>query len=256
MEALCDLLFELSNEDRLRILFELDKETLKLSHISKRLDFTVQETSRNIARLVEARLVTRTTDGAYEISPYGVQAIKLLPGYQFLTKNTDYFYKHPLGIPQEFASRIGELIECKPVSQLLDVFTNVERILGEAEEYYVYIGEPLSMSAGITLARDALDRGIKGWGIEPKGYERPAQLIESVPEEVWKEIRAHSIKGNLKNKTLDTFEVTMCMNEKEVAILNFLNPVTGFEYNGFTSTDCNTVKWCKEIFDYYWEKAL
>ena len=45
------------------------------------------------------------------------------------------------------------------------------------------------------------------------------------------------------------------MNEKEVATLNFLNPGGEFEYFGFTSTDRKAVEWCKDLFEYYWEKV-
>ncbi len=256
MEQLCNLLFELSNEDRLKILFELQKENLKLSHLSKRLDFTAQETSRNIARLVEAKLVTRTTDGSYEISPYGVQAIRLIPAYQFLSENSDYFYEHTLqNLPDQFVSRIGELSQCKQVAQLLDVFGNIERVFKEAEEYYLYIGEPLGMSSTILLVVEALDRGVKARGIEPAGYEWPPEIRESVPEESWLELGKHKAEKSLQQKHQSKFDITFLMNEKEIAILNFLNPTGEFEYMGFTSTDKRAVQWCKDIFEYYWERV-
>lgn len=256
MERLCDLLFELSNEDRLKILDELRKENLKLSHISQRLDFTAQETSRNIARLVKAKLVTRTTDGSYEISPYGIQAMRLIPSYQFLSQNADYFYEHTLeNLPDKFVSRIGELIECKPITQLLDVFGNIERVFKEAEEYYLYIGEPLGLSSTLLLVREALDRGVKARGIEPLGYEWPAEIWESVPEETWLQLRKHQVEGSLQQRYQSKFDITFLMNEKEVATLNFLNPTGEFEYFGFTSTDIKAVEWCRDIFEYYWARV-
>ena len=256
MERLCDLLFELSNEDRLKILSELQKENLKLSHISQRLNFTAQETSRNIARLVETRLVTRTTDGSYEISPYGVQAMRLIPAYQFLSKYSDYFYEHTLeNLPDKFVSRIGELNGCKPITQLLDVFGNIERVFREAEEYYLYIGEPLGLSSTLLLVRDALDRGVKARGIEPIDYEWPTEIRESVPEETWLQIGKHKTEGSLMQKYQRRFDITFLMNEKEVATLNFLNPTGEFEYFGFTSTDKKAVEWCRDIFEYYWARV-
>jgi len=65
MEALCDLLFELSNDDRLSILFELQKEPSKISNLSKVLDFTPQATTRNVTRLVEIGLVRRNESSDY-----------------------------------------------------------------------------------------------------------------------------------------------------------------------------------------------
>ena len=46
MENLCSLLFELSGEDRLRILHQLDKKAMNVTHLSKELDLTKQEVSR------------------------------------------------------------------------------------------------------------------------------------------------------------------------------------------------------------------
>ncbi|MCW4011578.1 MAG: hypothetical protein NWF07_01160 [Candidatus Bathyarchaeota archaeon] len=255
MEKLCDLLFELSNEDRLRILDELRKENLKLSHISQRLNFTAQETSRNIARLVDARLVTRTIDGSYEITPYGIQSMRLITAYQFLSNNADYFYEHTLeALPDKFVSRIGELKECKPITQLLDVFGNIERVFKEAEEYYIYIGEPLGLSSTPLLVEEALDRGIKARGIEPLGYEWPDEIRESVPMETWLSIGKHKTEGSLLQKYQSKFNLTFLMNEKEVATLNFLKPSGEFEYFGFTSTDPKAVEWCKDVFEYYWSR--
>jgi predicted transcriptional regulator len=256
LERLCDLLFELSNEDRLKILEELRKENLKLSHISQRLDYTAQETSRNIARLVDAKLVTRTTDGSYEISPYGIQSMRLIKAYQFLSTNSDYFYEHTLEkLPDKYVLRIGELNECKPITQLLDVFGNIERVFKEAEEYYLYIGEPLGLSSTLMLVEEALDRGVKARGIEPIDYEWPTEIRESVPAETWLNIAKHKTKGDLVQKYQSKFNITFLMNEKEVATLNFLKPSGEFEYFGFTSDDEKTVEWCKDVFEYYWSRV-
>ena len=52
---------------------------------------------------------------------------------------------------------------------------------------------------------------------------------------------------------MEKFDVTFILNEKEVAILNFLGLSGEFEYFGFTSTDEKAVEWCKDLFEYYWE---
>ena len=182
MEKLCDLLFELSNEDRLRILFELEKENLKLSHLSKRLDFTVQETSRNLARLYQAQLVNRNAEGSYEITSYGHQSIRMLSGYQFLSMHSDYFSGHELtNLPQKFLTRFGELIDCQPLYQLMEAFALIEKMLEEAEEYYFYIAkEPLVSGSGILLARNALDKGVKGKGIEHIDFVPSEKIMQQV----------------------------------------------------------------------------
>ena len=50
MENLCDLLFEVSNKDRLRILLQLDEEAMNVTRLSRELGLTTQESSRHLAR--------------------------------------------------------------------------------------------------------------------------------------------------------------------------------------------------------------
>lgn len=54
MENLCGLLFELSSAERMNMLNSLRNERLKLSHLAKRLDMTVTETSRHLQRLSDS----------------------------------------------------------------------------------------------------------------------------------------------------------------------------------------------------------
>ncbi len=51
MENLCDLLFEVSNEDRLRILLRLDEDAMNVTRLSRGLGLITQEFNRNLARL-------------------------------------------------------------------------------------------------------------------------------------------------------------------------------------------------------------
>jgi DNA-binding transcriptional ArsR family regulator len=64
MEDLCNLLFEVSNEDRLRILLQLDKEALNATNLSKELDLTIQESSRHLSRLSRVKLIQKDVEGA------------------------------------------------------------------------------------------------------------------------------------------------------------------------------------------------
>lgn len=86
MEPLRNLLFELAGEDRLNILLELKNKPLKLSDLSKKLYFTIQETSRNISRLTEAKLIIKEADGCFRLTPYGEETLDLLAGFNFLSR--------------------------------------------------------------------------------------------------------------------------------------------------------------------------
>ena len=91
MERLCRLLFELSSSERMNIMLEIQKQRLKMSHISRKLDMTVTETSRHLQRLGEARLIERDVEGLYGLTPFGVHVLSLLSGLGFVSRYRDYF---------------------------------------------------------------------------------------------------------------------------------------------------------------------
>ena len=104
METFNTLLFELSSVDRLDIMLLLKKTPLKLSHLSAS-RFTVQETSRNVERLAEAKLITKDVDALFHLTPYGAETLSQLSGLRFLFKNREYFTTHTTNeLPRLFES--------------------------------------------------------------------------------------------------------------------------------------------------------
>ena len=109
-EQLCDFYFELSNEDRLRILNLLTKKPMKLTNLAKSLDISNQECSRHLQRLTEADIIDKNTEGNYELTNYGSISLILQENQRFITEYREYFNEHNvLGLPREYLSRIGEL---------------------------------------------------------------------------------------------------------------------------------------------------
>ena len=98
MDDLCDLLFELSSNERMNIMLKLLQEKLRLSHISQKLDMTVTEASRHLQRLSDVQLVHKEVDGRFSPTKYGEQAIMLLSNLTFLSKNKQYFLEHDVSI--------------------------------------------------------------------------------------------------------------------------------------------------------------
>ena len=126
-EPLCDLFFELSNEVRLDIIRLIEGKPSKLSQIAKELDLPVQEVSRQLARLLKVRLIAKNPEGFYLVSPQGRNVIRLLPGFMFLSKNSDYLDKNSLdNVPSSFMGRIGELVVSTIVEEIMNTFVSVE----------------------------------------------------------------------------------------------------------------------------------
>jgi predicted transcriptional regulator len=137
----------------------------------------------------------------------------------------------------------------------MDTFGIIEKILREVEDYYLYItNETLSTASGYQLSLRAHDSGVQGKGIKPTGFTRSRILSDNIPEEVWKEIGSYKTKGSLENRYLERIDFALFMSEKEV-LFDFPDNDGNFDYMGFTSTDDKAVEWCKDVFNYYWERA-
>lgn len=257
MERLCNLFFELSNEDRLGIMLKLLDEPMRLTQISKEFDLSVQEASRQLARLSGIDLVTKNADGFYVLQPYGKHSIRLFPGFQFLTENVEYFTTHTLDfLPEMFMNRIGELQGCTPLNALMTSMSKVGDLVEDAEEYFWYMSdERLVTSNSYDRGIEVMDKGIQFKYLEPVGYHPPMELLRQMPPGVREGYDRHRAQGTIVSRSLEKIDITIYMNEKEVGILAFPTNTGEFDYLGFSSKDPKVLKWCKDIFNYYWEQS-
>ncbi len=252
MKKFSSLLFELSSTDRLDILFLLQKIPLKLSHISKKLDFTVQETSRNITRLGEAKMISKDVDGAFHLTPYGEEALNLLSGFQFLFKNKEYLLTHVLTeLPARFRASLGVLEGCEFVNDVMVAFHNVENMIAKAREF-VWILTNQVLASTIPYLAQAVERGTDFRLMMPKDYMPAKDVRELVSNPAFKKAsRAKKLESRFLNKV----DVFLCLSEKEVAALAFPNLEGRLDYIGFKSKNETVVDWSKALYAYYWEKA-
>ena len=61
---------------------------------------------------------------------------------------------------------------------------------------------------------------------------------------------------NFEFRVLDEIPLLLQMNEKGVALLAFPNRENVIDFMGFNATDSRSIQWCKDIFNYYWDKAI
>lgn len=252
MNDFSSLLFELSSVDRLNILMLLKKTPLKLSHISSKLDFTVQETSRNITRLSEAKLITKDVDGAFHLTPYGEEALNLLSGFKFLFKNKAYFLTHTLvEFPKQFRASLGVLDSFEFVNDVMVTFHNIENMIARAEEF-VWILTNQVLASTIPNLVQALERGAEFRLLMPKDYSPSKEMREIVANPVFEKAFRNKKLGS---KFLNKVDVFLCVSEKEVSVLAFPNVEGKLDYVGFRAETELGVEWAKMLYSYYWDKA-
>jgi predicted transcriptional regulator len=239
MEALCDLLFELSNEERLKILLELEKGPKNLTSIAKNLDSTNQGTSRNIARLIQTSLITRNPDGDYSLTPYGSDSLRLLSSYEFLSRNRQYFLSHDASVlPYQFVNRLGEL---SVSSFSADFITN--RVLEvemekQAEEYVYSMSIQFNVNSPPYII-EKLKHGVKCRSIFPETIVPPPGFRPA---------------AGVDRRLLPKVQVDITLTDKSAM---FGLPTLGGKMDGenFVSEDSKFRGWCLDLFNYYWDQG-
>ena len=252
MENYSSLLFELASVDRLDIMFLLKKTPLKLSHISNKLNFTVQETSRNMARLSEAELITKDVDGAFHLTPYGEEALNLLSGFRFLFDNRKYFAAHTLReLPQEFRDSLGMLEGSEFIGDVMVGFHNIERLIANAGEH-VWILTNQILASTIPYLMQAVERGTEFRLLMPKDYLPSKDIREIVLNPAFEKAAR---TRRLQIRYLDKIDAFLCLSEKEASAIGFPNPEGKLDYIGFNSKNTTATQWTKALFTHFWDKA-
>lgn len=228
---------------------------MNVTLLSKRLDLSLTETSRHISRLSDELILIRDSKGIYHPSDFGKALVSQLRGLKFVTNHREYFNAHMMEhIPEEFRVRLGELENSKVVNDIAMTFFNIGRMMKEAEEYFWNITDHYLMSTTPLVKRVAYE-GLKARSIDQKGYVFPPEMKETVLEEEIKAAYEAKKRGNIEMRVLDKIDVFLWMSEKEVAALAFPSSDGRFDYMGFTSKDELMMKWCRDLFLHYWEKA-
>jgi predicted transcriptional regulator len=236
MERLSKLLFELSNENRLSIIGELEKGAMKLTALSRKLEFTVQETSRHLSRLSGASLVMKDVDGSYHITPLGKQTMEHLSGLHT-----------PSLLPREFASRLGDLVKCGFSDNVMQSFGTAESMIKTAEEY-IWIASDYVLSSTLPLIEDAVGRGLEFKTILPDSL-----ILSAFTESYGIPFSSHR-QERTEHRTLKKIDTILVLSERE-AVVTFPTIEGKMDYLGFLATNELGHKWCKDLFRYYWEAA-
>ncbi len=86
LEHLAELLFILASRDRLTLLCEIGVEKRRSSQLTAKLSATPQETSKHLARLRDAKLIEKDSEGSFGLTAFGKIIVNLLPSIRFLTE--------------------------------------------------------------------------------------------------------------------------------------------------------------------------
>ena len=255
---LCRLLFELSSDDRLNILRELKKEAASVTELSKLLDLTTQESSRQVFRLKQAGLLLKDQRGFYRLTSYAELVLKQLEGLSFVSRYKEYFRKHSLArMPEDLVIQIGEISEATYLSNMSQALYGVERLIKEARDYIWLISDQISFGVFCELGK-ALERGTRNRAIQTKGFVYLPSIVRDYfqyyEEHITSIERRSWNTGALEDRLVSQVDLFLLVSEKEAAVA-FPSNSGEFDYLTFSGSERRFHNWCSNTFEYYWSKA-
>ena len=241
-EGIESLFFELASESRMSILRELNKKSLKMHDLGRKLDLTTTETFRQLQRLSKTSFVTKNVDGTYSLTPFGKLVLVLSPSFEFIMKHKQYFLEHDIWqLPPEFIFRIGELNGGNLKTELFDVVKLVEEMIKDAQEHIWTLTSQVFVSHGRAV-EERFREGVKFRSLHPKAM-------------VSTEIDYPEFKHCIERRYLPQTSEVIVITEKEAMIALPLiggNP----DIAAFFGKDPSFKKWVTDLYLYYWEQGV
>ena len=254
MSAVCDLFFELSHENRMKILMllkNLDEENL--TKISKEMEVSTQEVYRHISRLVESRLLIKTLAGNYELSFYGKLVLEMVPGYKFLAEHSDYFQNHDTTmLPQDFILSLSKLNDSIYFEHVLLTLNKINSVIENADEYLWAITDRLSMNQ-VDIIVKSLKKDVTHKIIEPVNWEPSPDLDNYYTEGVIQQLRSSEINGKLQIRKIPKIPIFLFLNNKCETVFGFPGEHGKIDFIGFYSENRKASEWIKDLFIHFFD---
>ncbi len=251
-EGVGSLFFELAGDLRLSMLAKLSQKSSRLSQLASDLDATMQEAHRNMTRLIESGLVAKGKEGELMLTAYGKTVVLLIPSYEFLYRNKEFFLDHSLGdLSLKFIQRMGAFSSCEVVYGVMAILQRWKNLYAESERYIKEIMAQVPLDL-IETVSSRVEQGVKfsyifsANAVVPKGRN---QLLQKVG---WRNFIS---KGIVERRMLPEVKLMTIFNEKQGCVL-FPNMKGEPDLNVmFYGADREFLEWCADLFTHNWEKA-
>jgi predicted transcriptional regulator len=242
-EALAELLFNLGSVDRLTLLSQINGRKQKLASLSKTINASMPECTRHLARLREAGLVKRDSDGFYVTTTLGEAMLRLLPIQDFLLRHREYFLSHDLSrLPSSFVVRLGELAKSNYVERFGRVLDRVRETIFEVTEFACVIADdPIIVGRSL------------GKGLQTKDVRARFILPTGISPDILRAIKTPFPRAELA--TLKDVRLALGLNEKAAGVI-FPTLEGKIDFGaGFFGDDPTFREWCNDLFEYYWKRS-
>ncbi|MER3408207.1 MAG: transcriptional regulator, partial [Nitrososphaera sp.] len=231
---------------------KLEHKDYRLSQLASELDATMQEAHRNMTRLIDSGLVSKGREGELMLTAYGRTVVSLVPSYEFLYKNREFFADHSLGdLPLKFVQRLGAFRGCEMVHGVMAILQRWKNLYSESDKFIKETMAQVPLDLIETIS-SRVNEGVKfsyifaSNAVVPKGR---TQLLQKVG---W---RNFINKGLVERRMLPDVKIMAIFNEKQGCVM-FPNQKGEPDLNVmFYGETPEFLEWCSDFFDYQWQMA-
>jgi len=241
-ERATELFFQLASVDRKRILTELLVESLHLNEIAKRLGMTATEALRQLQRMTEARLLEKTPDGSYKLTPYARIVLDASAPMDFISRFREFFLTHDaMQLPPEYRARLSELSGGVLIPQTMETMNRVTEMLRTTRERIEATIE-LGFEVHLEIMKQRIGDGVKvRWLMQESYLPRARELLRTV-EKFPEMRRTPRLIGHIY-KTDGAASIALRLNDGTM------------DYASFHGEDPQFLKWASDLFTHEWQKA-
>ena len=253
-EKVSAVFLEIASEQRLNILNQLAQEKLNISKLAKLLDATNPEVHRNIGRLLKNGLISKTTDGNYQLTTYGRIMLLQIPSISFVSENKDFFNDHDLNnVETKFLQRIGALESKKEIKGFVKVLEKWTKIQENADKFIYNILSEIPYSKDIIdIIAKKLEKKIPIKSIFPDSVVVPEDRKKIFEE---RGFQKYVSDGILQRRISPTTSVGLLITDKEAGVFFPSHDGEIDLSRMFYSSDKKFIDWCMDYFENSWKNA-
>lgn len=246
-----EVMFEVFNSGRHDILQLLNERTLRFTDLSRQLNASDGELSRNLKRLLDSGLIEKHSSGAFEITPLAKAILTFVPGLRVLTRHMDYFRSHDITrLPKELILRLHDLSEAKFLSEPFKIFAAIERIFQDVKKQFY----GLWVFGRETLTNEELSHSLRlKECILKNRTEVRALLLEKELPLFTKALPDFS--GLAHVRVLKGTPTSLALGDTS-GIVFFVDRSGRLDFNyAFFGENGNFLRWCYDLFMEYLEQS-
>jgi predicted transcriptional regulator len=241
------LLFELSNEHRLKILDILSLHNQNLKEFSKVMSIPKPEIYRNLKRLVSAGIIFKDKKSEYSLTASGRIILTQLQNFLFLENYSEILKNHDLSfLPLQLQASIGDLKNINIVEGTIEGFNlTVERL--EKANKHEYIMTREIFTSFIIQIKKMIDRDV----------EIKLLLQKNAKKEFFEVLENINYMKNRKIKVrfVENVEMTILVDENNGEFnLPFLNAEIDYSTTFFAKR-VSEISWLTNLFNYFWDHS-